>query len=131
MAAVLLDATVLIDVLRGRTQAIDRLSGLRAAGDMPHTCAVAVEEIVRGLRPTEEERAKQLFAGLREVPLGKSEGWQAGEWRRTFSRRGVTLSQSDCLIAAAALAIGARLATANLRDFPMGGITVEDWSSKL
>jgi len=127
MGSVLLDATVLIDFLRGREEIRDRLRRVRDSGDIVHTCAVAVEETVRGLRDGEEERARALFVGLRAVPLGTAEGWRAGEWRREFARRGVTLGQGDCLIAAAALAIGARLATANVKDFPMEDLVVEDW----
>jgi predicted nucleic acid-binding protein len=129
MGSVLLDATVLIDFLRGRSDVRDRLLRVRDSGDVAHTCAVPVEETVRGLREGEEERARALFLGLREVPLGTAEGWRAGQWRREFARRGVTLAQGDCLIAAAALAIGARLATANVKDFPMEGLTVEDWGA--
>ena len=62
------------------------------------------------------------------MPLGRDEGERAGRWRREFGTQGVTLSQSDCLIAAAAVTIGARLATSNLRDFPMKELVVEDWS---
>ncbi len=127
MAPVLLDATVLIDYLRRRPETVERLDRLLDSDDVAYTCAVVVEEAVRGLRAAEKDRAQSLFAGLREVPLGTREGWRAGEWRREFARRGVTLSQADCLIAAAAAAIGARLATANVKDFPMDDVTVEDW----
>ncbi|MHB8507980.1 MAG: type II toxin-antitoxin system VapC family toxin [Candidatus Dormibacteria bacterium] len=41
--------------------------------------------------------------------------------------RGVTLSQADCLIAAAARSNGAVLATGNPRHFPMAGVHVEEW----
>ncbi len=51
----------------------------------------------------------------------------AGNWRRDFASRGVTLSQSDCLIAAAAVSAGASLATGNPKDFPMPGLEVEHW----
>jgi predicted nucleic acid-binding protein len=37
------------------------------------------------------------------------------------------LSQADCLVAAAAIGIGARLATGNRKDFPMRELTVEEW----
>ena len=126
MGAVLLDTTVLIDGLRGRG-AVGRLRGLRATGDLPFACAINVEEIVRGLRPGEEAAARNLVAGLRTAPLGDVEGRRGGEWRRDFAARGVTLSQADCLIAAAAVSIGARLATGNPKDFPMPGLTVEHW----
>jgi predicted nucleic acid-binding protein len=126
MAAVFLDTTVLIDVLRGRP-AVDRLLALRDAGDVAYACTINVEEVVRGLRPCEEEPADRLFRGLRMVPLGLSEGRQAGRWRRDHAAAGRTLAQADCLIAAAAVAIGGRLATGNAKDFPMPELTVEHW----
>ncbi len=127
MAAVLLDTSVVIDLLRGRPGAVDRLRSARDAGDLPYVCAVTVEETVRGLRESEEAPTRRLFAGLRTAPLDDEEGWQAGEWRRRFAARGQTLSQADCLVAAAALSVGARLATGNSRDFPMDELSVEHW----
>lgn len=127
MAGVLVDTTVVIDLLRGREGAAMRLRGLREAGDAPCVCAITVEETARGLRPREREAAERLFGGLRVVPLGRREGWRAGEWRRMYAGRGRTLAQADCLIAAAALAIGGRLATGNPKDFPMRELSVEHW----
>lgn len=127
MAAVLLDTTVIIDLLRGRAGALRRLSELRDAGDSPLVCAINVEETVRGLRPSERETATALFGGLRVIPLTAVEGWRAGEWRRRYASRGRTLAQADCLIAAAAVTMGARLATGNPRDFPMTELVVEHW----
>ena len=127
MAAILLDTTVVIDLLRGRSEAVRRLRGLRDAGDTPCVCAVNVEETVRGLRPAESEPAGRLFRGLHVVPLGEPEGRQAGEWRRENAARGLTLAQADCLVAAAALSVGGRLATGNVKDFPMPELAVEHW----
>ena len=126
MSRLVLDSTVLIDALRGRSAA-DRLKGLRRAGTEPWVCAISVEEIWRGLRPREEPVARRLFNGLRLAPLGVAEGIRAGAWRRAFARRGVTVHQADCLIAAAAVGIGAGLATANVDDFPMPEVAVEHW----
>lgn len=126
MARLLLDSTVLIDALRGRPAA-DRIAKLRRDGTQPWTCAISVEEIWRGLRPSEEAAAQRLFNGLRMAPLGVREGRRVGQWRREFAEEGVTLHQADCLIAAAALGIRATLATANTADFPMTELTVEDW----
>jgi len=126
VSRVLLDSTVLIDALRGRPAAA-RVAGLRRRGTEPWTCAISVEEIWRGLRPSEEPAARRLFNGLRVAPLGVAEGVLAGTWRRRFAEQGVTLHQADCLIAAAAVGIEASLATANTGDFPMAELTVEDW----
>ena len=127
MAALLLDTTVLIDVLRGRSGAVARLRAMHRSGDTPYVCAIGAEEVARGLRPAEEAGAEGLLAGLRDAPLGPAEGWVAGEWRRQWAARGITLSQADCLVAAAALAVGARVATGNPRDFPMTEVVVEHW----
>lgn len=126
MARVLLDTTVLIDVLRGRT-AGGRLMALRDTGDSPYTSALNVEEIFRGVLPGEAEAAELLIDGLRVVPIGKAEGRRAGEWRRDHATRGITLSQADCLIAAAAVSIGGVLCTGNPKDFPMAEVHVEHW----
>lgn len=128
VAGVLLDTTVLIDLLRGRRGAVDRLRALRRAGDRPHVCGVNVDEVHRGLRgAAESDAARRLFDGIEVVPLGRAEGRQAGEWRRDFSQQGVTLTQADCLVAAAAAALGGRLATGNPTHFPMDELDVEHW----
>jgi predicted nucleic acid-binding protein len=121
-----LDTTVLIDALRGRPAA-DRVDELLATREVLLTTAVNVEEIVRGLRPAEQEAADLLLTGLRIIPIRRKEAERAGRWRREFASRGVTLHQADCLIAAAAYGAGGRLATANVKDFPMPELTVEEW----
>jgi predicted nucleic acid-binding protein len=122
----LLDTTVLIDVLRQRP-VTSRLLSHRRAGDVVGTTAINIEEIVRGLRDEEIQGARLLFSGLVVVPLGNAEGWRAGAWRREYAVKGTTLSQPDCLIAAAALTSDARLVTGNPKDFPMPEIEVEHW----
>lgn len=126
MARLLLDSTVLIDALRGEPTA-GRVAALRRTGTEPWVCAISIEEIWRGLRPSEEVRVRRLFQGLRVAPLGAAEGMRAGGWRRAFAGKGTTLHQADCLIAAAAVGIGANLATANVDDFPMQDLVVEHW----
>lgn len=122
----LLDTTVLIDVLRGRPAAA-RLRALRSTAPVPYVSGVNVEEIWRGLRPGEERAAEQLVRSLRLAPLRVAEGRLAGEWRREHASRGITLSQADCLVAAAAVGVNARVATGNPKDFPMAGVPVDHW----
>jgi predicted nucleic acid-binding protein len=126
LGSILLDTSVLIDVLRGRPAA-ERLRALRRSGDDPFLCAINVEELARGLRPVEAPALAHLLAGLRMAPLGRREGELAGNWRRTYASKGITLSQSDCLVAAAAASIGGRLATGNVKDFPMAHLRLEEW----
>lgn len=122
----LLDTTVLIDALRGQP-VVQRLRELRDAGQVPWICAVNVEEVMRGTSRAEEPAVASFVAGMRLAPLGRAEGEQAGRWRRGFAQKGVTLSQADCLIAAAARGVGARLATGNPKRFPMRELSTEHW----
>ena len=125
--SILLDTTVLIDVLRGRRRTVERLTALRQHGDVPFTTPISVEEIHRGLRDTERAAAIRLFDGLRIASIGRPEGVRAGDWRRDHASAGMTLAQADCLIAAAAVALGVPLATGNPKDFPMRELEVQHW----
>ena len=128
MSATLLDSTVLIDVLRNRADAVSRIVRLLQSGEELCTSALNVEEVVRGIRGTKEQLgAENLFAGLVVIPIDEGVATTAGRWRREFSKRGVTLSQADCLVAGACAAIDARLATGNPKDFPMREIEVDHW----
>ena len=129
MARILLDTTVVIDILKHRPGTTARFLALEAQGDVPHVCAVTVEEVSSWLRAGERERATTLIEGLSGAPLGIAEGRMAGWWRRSYRQRGRTLAQADALIAAAAIGIDARLATGNPKDFPMKGLVVEHWPS--
>lgn len=125
--SVLLDTTILIDVLRGRPDALKRLGALRRRADVPFTTPINVEEIYRGLRDGERTAASRLFDGLRIIRIGRPEGIRAGDWRRWHAAAGVTLSQADCLVAAAAVSAGVPLATGNPRHFPMQELEIQHW----
>jgi predicted nucleic acid-binding protein len=125
--SLLLDTTVLIDALRGRPAA-ERVRGLRDGTQVPWICAVNVEEVLRGANSEDETAVMRLLGGFQLAPLGRAEGMRAGRWRRDHAREGITLSQADCLIAAAALGVGARLATGNPEHFPMADLEVEHWA---
>lgn len=122
----MLDTTVLIDALRGRPAA-ERVRALRDIGQSPWICAINVEEVLRGARVAEEAVVTRFLGGMRLAPLGRAEGEQAGRWRRDYASQGVTLSQADCLIAAAAVGVGARLVSGNPKHFPMPELDVEHW----
>jgi len=82
---------------------------------------------VRGLRRKEADVLRWLVGGLQVLPVQEVDAERAGNWRRGFAEYGVTLAQADCLIAATAVGSGARLATANIKDFPMPELSVEHW----
>jgi predicted nucleic acid-binding protein len=124
---VLLDTTVLIDLLRGRAGAIERLRSLRQHPGVPCTSPINVEEIHRGLRVEERPAADRLFGGLKVIEIGRREGELAGQWRRQYAALGITLAQADCLIAAAAVTGAVPLATGNPKHFPMTELNLQHW----
>ena len=79
--AYLLDTTVLIDALRGRSAA-DRLLRMRTTQEVPYICAINAEEIARGMRAEEEARTVAFLAAFRTVRLTAEHGITAGAWRR-------------------------------------------------
>lgn len=127
MTRVLLDSGVVVELLRGRPDAGDRLRALIATGDDLYTCAIVADEITFGLRASERDAASVFFEGLLVADLGMAEGRLAGWWRQRYAARGKTLSQADALVAAAAVGAGARLATTNPKDFPMRELAVDPW----
>jgi predicted nucleic acid-binding protein len=122
----LLDSTVLIDALRERPSA-QRLQRYLDSDQIPWICAINVDEVLRGTRADKEAPVLIFLKGLHVAPLGRAEGERAGRWRRDYALEGVTLSQADCLIAAAAVGVGAHLATGNPKHFPMPEVQVEHW----
>jgi predicted nucleic acid-binding protein len=90
MGALVLDTTVLIDALRGRPAA-ERIRALTAQRHVLLTTVINVEEIVRGLRPSEQAVADALFTAIRVLPVRESDARRAGAWRWDHAARGITL----------------------------------------
>jgi predicted nucleic acid-binding protein len=122
--ALLLDTTVLVRVLRGHSETVERL---RVLTDPPFISAITVEEIMRGMRTHERDATESLLQWTIVADVSDQEARLAGAWRKAFAARGRTLSQADALIAACAHRRAATLATANVRDYPMQELTVEHW----
>jgi predicted nucleic acid-binding protein len=118
---VLLDTSVLIDVLRGWQPAAEWLAGL---GEVPTCSELTRAEVLRGVRSPERARTERLLSSLRWVTVDEPVGRRAGELGRQFRRSYPGLSIVDFLIAATAQLLDADLATANVRHYPMfAGLT--------
>jgi predicted nucleic acid-binding protein len=122
--ALLVDTTVLVGVLRNHKPTVARFNSVH---DPPFISAITVEEILRGMRPYEHDATEALLQWTIVADVGEQEARQAAAWRKDYANRGLTLPQADTLIAACAHRLGATLATANLKDFPMEDLRVEHW----
>jgi len=119
VANYLLDATALIDYLRGRRGMIELVNTLAQQGHNLGVCCITVAELYAGLSEEERARANSLIDAMDYLDVSLEIAKEAGRYRYEFARRGTNLSTADTLIAATAIAQGATLITANTRDFPM------------
>lgn len=113
----LLDTTVLIDVLRAHKDRRALLAELVAGGHILATAAMNVGEVYAGMRPGEEERTEALLANLEIVPMTADTARRAGKLRREWARKGQTFSLPDMIVAATAIEQGAVLMTDNRKHF--------------
>ena len=115
----LLDTTVIIDVLRNRRGRRALLADLVRAGHLLSTSALNVAEIYSGIRPGEEGLTEAFLGGLEEYELGSEVARTSGKLRITWAKKGRTISLADAIVAAIAIEQGCALLTDNGKDFPM------------
>jgi predicted nucleic acid-binding protein len=115
----LLDTSILIDVLRVRKRRNEWLAELVRNGHTLATTTLNIAEIYAGMRPAEEGRTEALLSGLEVYELGGASARLAGRLKNTWSRKGHTLSLADTIVAAVAIEHGCALLTDNRKDFPM------------
>jgi predicted nucleic acid-binding protein len=111
-----LDTSVLIDVLRGSEAASRWLSSL---GDVPSCSELTRAEVLRGIRSAERTPTERLLGSLRWMAIDEPVSRRAGELGRQYCRSHPRLSIVDFVIAATAQVLEADLATGNVRHYPM------------
>ncbi len=113
---VVLDTSVLVDLLRGHEPAGEFVESLTS---VPVCSEITRVEVLRGLRSSERSRTNDLFDELRWISLDAAIGRRAGNLGRTWRGSHPGLSSADLVIAATAEHVGGELATGNVRHFPM------------
>ncbi len=116
MAKFLLDSDVLIWILRGRTETLQRLDAL----DGPFGISVVSRaEIWAGARESEHRQIENLFLSLTTYAVDAAVSDLAGRYLQQHRRGGRGLELADALIAATAVVHELRLVTYNVSHFPM------------
>jgi predicted nucleic acid-binding protein len=115
----LLDTSILIDVLRLRNRRSEWLAGLVRGGHTLSTTTLNIAEIYAGMRPAEEASTEALLSGLELYELSGTSARLAGRLKNTWARKGHTLTLADTIVAAIAIERGCALLTDNRKDFPM------------
>ncbi len=126
MAVYLLDASFLIDHLRGVTAATDRFRAINEGGETLLVCDVSAAEVWSGRR-SEHREVDRLLRYLEFVQPGPATSKLAGVWRADARLRGRSLDIPDALIAASAFELGAAVLTRNVRDFESTPVRIETY----
>jgi predicted nucleic acid-binding protein len=116
---ILLDSSVLIDVLNHRKGRQKFLHELVSRNDRLACCAVTVAEIHAGMRAPEARDTEELLSSLDYIDTTRGAARRAGLLKSAWAKKGVALSLPDVLIAAVAIEHDLALATDNLKYYPM------------
>jgi predicted nucleic acid-binding protein len=120
--AVLLDTSVLINLLRQQEKHVNLVRNLVQRGFILTTSSVNIAEVYAGMRVGEEQEISELLAAFRLLPLTPAIGQKAGEMAAARRRIGRTHSLDDMMIGATAIEYGCVLVTDNRKDFDIPGI---------
>ncbi len=116
LAPLVIDTTVLIDLARGHAGA--RTWAL-AVGHRLAASELTRFELLMGIRPGERGAVERLMHVCEWVDVDEPIARTAATLGRTWRPSHPGLAMADLVIAATALELGAPMATANVRDFPM------------
>ena len=119
MATFLLDTSVIIDSINGKRNRSQILRDLLQQGHLLACCPINVTEVYAGMRSPEETRTLNLLQSLQYYPVTWPIARLAGELKRDYSRKGITLASTDVTIAAVVLYHQITLITDNLKHYPM------------
>ncbi len=99
MESVLLDTSVWLDALRGKTPHIVMATQKLLNDDRALTCGPVIFEIKRGLRSPERKKILPLFDALIRLSFDEVMWDAAGDLDASLRKKGVTIPPMDVLIA--------------------------------
>jgi predicted nucleic acid-binding protein len=113
----LFDSSVLIAHLRNEVRATELLLATPVEDRL--ASVLSRMELEGGMRSSERADVAALFSVLRLVPVSDAIAARAGQHLRAYRRSHRTIDVVDYVIAASAEVQQARLATLNVKHFPM------------
>jgi predicted nucleic acid-binding protein len=119
MAILLLDTTVIVDVINDKRGRAELLGDLLLERNLLACCSINVTEVYAGMRPQEAKATEKLLRSFKFYEVTWEIARRAGELKNEWAKRGPTIALPDVTIAAVALAHGLTLVTDNRKHFPM------------
>jgi predicted nucleic acid-binding protein len=129
----ILDTTVLIDLMNGNSAARARVHALISNGVPLAVATVSTYELFMGLaqcsKPAEEhEKIRQVLGSQTQLPLDEAGAERAGRINGELARQGRAIDDPDALIAGIALQRHEPVLTRNVKDFSrVSGLKVESY----
>jgi len=117
VAMIVADTDVLIDALRGRDPAAQRVARGIEEGRLATTVLTSFELLSGSRDETERERVEDLLGAIELLPLDPGAAARSAALRRDLEARGETIGLADYLIAGICLSRSASLMTRNRRHF--------------
>ncbi len=124
MADYLLDTTIIIDYLRGKNEKVKFIKKLASEGSLLGCCLVNIIEVCAGMREKEKEITEEVLDSLEYYEVTKEIAKRAGQYKRIYREKGVTLSLPDVIMAAVAISNNLTLVTDNPKRYPMPEISL-------
>lgn len=127
MALTVADSDVLIDALRGREAARDRIAFELRSGTLATTSITLFELRSGSLKAAgAAEAVEALLRPLAILPVDEAAAVRAAEVRRALERSGEPIGMADYLIAGICLSRSAQLLTRNRKHFErVAGLSAE------
>ena len=129
----ILDTTLLVDLLRGNADARDQVAALEHAGELLWVPTPVLFELWEGIeradRPERErKRVEEILHAYTLIDFDARHAARAGQLSGALIRRGEMIDPIDAQIAGAALVEGRPVLTRNVRHFErVPGLHVKDY----
>ena len=130
MADYLLDTTVIIDCLRGENEAVGFMESIASEGSLAGCCLINIIEVYAGMKDKEKSATRKLLDSLEYYQVTRELAERAGDYKRYYAKRGITLSLADVTIAAVAIGKNLILATDNPKHYPMPEISLKQINTR-
>ncbi|MBI2671825.1 PIN domain-containing protein [Candidatus Woesearchaeota archaeon] len=127
------DTSFIIDLMRNKKEAVDKLKEIKSKGDTQTTTALSIFELFTGLaiskKPAEEKnKIISALEGQIVIPLEKESAAKAGEIDGTLIKEGNAIGLIDSMIAGIALIKKEKVLTRNAKDFSkVKGLEIETY----
>lgn len=127
---ILLDTNVILETFLGKEPVASRVRQWIESGNVALS-AVSIGEIISKASKEEKEKLDLLASRFGILPVDAVTAEIAGNYRKEFSRKEKRVFLLDCFIAATAKLYNLKLATRNVKDYPMADIDIIDPSEPM